>query len=84
MCIAATGVFNGTCIVLYKFCPLCWLCVLYWCVSANTHTHTHTLTHTQTFHHGFSSQPICLGYDSVQQLLAVGTEHGAVLLYPPI
>ncbi len=36
----------------------------------------------QTFHHGFPSQPTCLEYDAVQQLLAIGTETGAILLYP--
>ncbi|XP_064404404.1 syntaxin-binding protein 5-like isoform X2 [Halichondria panicea] len=33
-----------------------------------------------TFKHGFSSHPLSLGYDSAQQLLAIGAEHGAVLL----
>ena len=36
----------------------------------------------QTFHHGYPSQPTCLEYDPIQQLLAVGAEDGAVLLYP--
>ena len=64
----------------------------------HTHTHTHTplslslslslSLHSllslslQTFHHGFPSQPTCLAYDPVQQLLAIGTENGVVLLYP--
>jgi len=46
---------------------------------AYTHKHIHTL---QTFRHGFPSQPTCLAYDPVQQLLAIGTENGTVLLYP--
>ena len=36
----------------------------------------------QTFHHGFPTESTCLEYDAVQQLLAIGTKHGAVLLYP--
>jgi len=34
----------------------------------------------ETFRHGFPSQPMCLAYDPVQQLLAIGTEDGTVLL----
>ena len=34
----------------------------------------------ETFFHGFPSQPTCLAYDPVQQLLAIGTENGVVLL----
>ena len=48
-----------------------------YCFYSFTHTHAH-----QTFKHGFSSHPLSLGYDSAQQLLAIGAEHGAVLLYP--
>ena len=48
-----------------------------------THTYIHKHIHTlQTFRHGFPSQPTCLAYDPVQQLLAIGTENGTVLLYP--
>ena len=45
--------------------------------------HTLTLTHSQTFHHGFPSHPLCLAYDPVQTILAIGTKHGIVVLYPP-
>ena len=55
-----------------------WYCEVY----AQLLSH-HTYTHLQqTFHHGFPYQPTCLAYDPVQQLLAVGTQNGGVLLYP--
>ena len=69
--------------VLHQGPPPCYTTFSPLHTCACTHTHTHTHTHTlQTFRHGFPSQPTCLAYDPVQQLLAIGTENGTVLLYP--
>lgn len=38
--------------------------------------------HPQTVRHGFPYQPSALAFDPVQKILAVGTQTGALRLYP--
>ena len=47
------------------------------CVRLRAH-----LVPLQTFRHGLPHQPSCLAYDSVEQLLAIGSHQGEIAMYP--
>lgn len=51
-------------------------------ILSNTFSFSISLRFSQTVRHGFPYQPSSMAFDPVQKILAIGTQSGALRLYP--